>query len=81
MNRHQLKMGDLLSNGSKLLIVTEVNDGVLKKLTVVWNESCYVFEDTIPEKAQEEDYWIDIENDEYTLVGNLCSIHCGVLWE
>lgn len=74
MDLSELKMGDILTDGQKVLVVMETNKDRIKKFQVIWNNSCYYFEDTPTDLEHVKGYSKDISNNKYKVIGNMCNI-------
>ena len=74
MDLSELKMGDILTDGQKVLVVMETNKDRIKNFQVIWNNSCYYFEDTPTDLERVKGYSKDISNNKYKVIGNMCNI-------
>ena len=81
MDLSELKMGDILTDGQKVLVVMETNKDRIKKFQVIWNSTCYYFEDTPTDLEHVKDYLEDLANNKYKVIGNMCNIMKQVIKE
>lgn len=72
----ELRMGDLYSDGSTLLLIADSNEDKEDnfKVIVTANNATYYFEDHDSDKRVELDYKEDIKNGEYKYVGSINEI-------